>query len=137
MSVTKDVNNHVHEHTHDHPHEHFHTHEHSHGEGNHSHGHAHVHSHDHDGHGHIHDKLHSQQQEHKHSHDLSDEEKETFALLRFMLSHNRHHADELGELAGKLVNIGRKEAAGKLSEAISCFEKGNLCLEETIGLIEE
>lgn len=52
-----------------------------------------------------------------------------------MLSHNRHHAAELGELAERLADSGKKEAASVLAEAITCFEKGNDELEKTVKLL--
>jgi hypothetical protein len=53
-----------------------------------------------------------------------------------MLSHNRHHAQELRELADRLLNSGKSEAAAVLSEAVSFFEEGNDRLEKTINLLK-
>jgi hypothetical protein len=51
------------------------------------------------------------------------EEKETYALIKYMLSHNRHHAEELTELSEKLKAIGKPEAAKLLSQAVSGLKK--------------
>lgn len=142
MSITKDLNEHKHEHPHEHDqahdcsdhchsHEHTHTHEHIH---THEHNHTHEHAHSHD-HAHTHEHAHSHG-DHSHEHGGTEEDKEVFALISYMLSHNRHHAQELRELADRLVASGRKEAAAVLSEAVLCFEKGNDGLEKTIGLLK-
>ena len=54
-----------------------------------------CHEHDHD---HDHDHVHPHDHEHTHSHDHHSPE-EALALLTYMLGHNRHHAEELHELA--------------------------------------
>ena len=54
-----------------------------------------CHEYDHD---HDHDHVHPHDHEHTHSHDHHSPE-EALALLTYMLGHNRHHAEELHELA--------------------------------------
>ena len=63
--------------------------------------------------------------------------KENIALLDFMLHHNMHHAEELEELAGKLREIGRPEAAERISSAVTLFSQGNAELSEALMLISE
>ena len=120
-----------------HDHDHTHDHEHTHDGTPHAHDHSHAHSHDHNTHSHAHDSLHDAAQEHDHDHSSAGDEKETFALIRYMLSHNRHHAEELKGLADKLSDMGKLEAADILSEGISCFEKGNSLLESVVSLINQ
>ncbi len=108
----------------------------------HEHNHAYIHDghdhHDHDDSGHTHDHIHHQSADvHNHNHgDLSTEDKETYALIRYMLSHNRHHALELDELGKKLETAGKPEAARLIKDAVSWFEKGNIELEKAVRLIE-
>ena len=79
---------HVHEHTHDGGAAHIH--EHSHADGS-----THVHAHTHDG-------------EHAHAHPGEDGLKQTKALLKYMIEHNEHHAEELAELLGALPPQAKK-----------------------------
>ncbi len=110
-------------HTHEHSHEHEHRHTHEGGE-THSHLHAHTHSHQHE-----HDH------EHSHEHRLPEQafaKDEEAALLRYMCEHNRHHAQELRELAEKLSASGKAEAAAFLTKAVSAFEQGSAELEAAL-----
>ena len=106
-----------------------------HGDLSHSHEHTHVcedtaHSHDH-----LHKCSGEVGHNHKHA-GQSDDDKETDALIKYMLAHNRHHADELNELRGKLNAGGRSEAARLIENAVSCVEKGKLELEKAVRLID-
>lgn len=60
-------------------------------------------------------------QEHNHTHVTSDSDKETLALLEYMLGHNRHHAEELHELSHKLP----ENEAILLHSAVDDFRQGN------------
>ena len=86
----------------------------------HEHTHTHTHSHDHDHH-HDHD--------HDHSHAPTDK---NTAVLKYMLDHNRHHAEELRALAQTLREAGKTEAADTLCEAVADFDAGNEKLEATL-----
>lgn len=128
------------EHIHEHPHTH--THEHTHDGVTHTHEHVHEHSHEHshDGshtHTHSHEELHALGIEHTHEHGGDPAIKENLALLDFMLHHNMHHAEELEELAGKLREIGKPEAAERISSAVTLFSQGNAELSEALMLISE
>ena len=61
---------------------------------------------------------------------MSDVEK-TKALLGYMIDHNEHHAEELADMLPSLQG----EAMKKLSEAIGCFEAGNVQLREVLELL--
>jgi hypothetical protein len=113
VRITKDFNKHTHDGD---SYKHSHTHDGS------DHWHSHEHTHSHGGHSHEHGDV--------------KEDKEVFALITYMLSHNRHHAQELRELADRLLNSGKSEAAAVLSEAVSFFEEGNDRLEKTVNLLK-
>ena len=74
-----------------------------------------CHEHDHD-----HDHVHPHDHEHTHSHDHHSPE-EALALLTYMLGHNRHHAEELHELA---------------HDAVVDFTLGNEKLEEALRILK-
>lgn len=76
--------------------------------------------HDHD-HGHTHD--------HKHA---SHSKEETLALLTYMISHNRHHAEELHDLA----HSADSEAAALIHEAVALFDAGNEKLEKALSIMK-
>ncbi len=94
----------------------------------HTHTYTHTHPHEHD-HGHEH--------EHEHGHDHAQERAEitpperTKALLRYMIEHNEHHAEELAELLDGLEGSARKH----LLEAIGTFEVANVQLREVLELL--
>ena len=97
-------------------HLHDHTQEHSH---NHAHDHSHAHSHDH---------------AHDHSHEpAAASREELLALLSYMVSHNKHHAEELTELAKSVDG----EAAEALHKAISLFDEGNEELSRALELMQK
>ena len=70
--------------------------------------------------------------EHSHPHEAPKEAGESLALLTYMLDHNRHHAEELHELAHDLSDAGRDDAAALLHEALSLYEKGNEKLAQAL-----
>ena len=74
---------------------------------------------------HIHDHDH-------HHHDHTSPE-ESLALLTYMLGHNRHHAEELHELAHSLDG----EAAQLIHDAVVDFELGNEKLAEALQILKE
>ncbi len=82
------------------------------------------------GHGHAHGHSHS----HGNGNDPLDEVK---ALLGYMESHNRQHAEELSELGEKLRGMGKAEAADKIAEAVSSFTESNGKLSEALELVKQ
>ena len=83
-------------------------------------------------HGHL--ESHAHHNEHRHHehqhHEPSASQapasgEELLALLSYMVSHNRHHAQELSELAASVEG----EAKDALEKAISLFAEGNARLE--------
>ena len=91
-----------------------------------SHNHEHTHA---DGTTHTHS--HDQTQSHDHDHQHHSPE-EALALLSYMVQHNRHHAEELHELAHSLED----EPAQLLHDAILDFNLGNEKLDEALKLLK-
>ena len=74
-------------------------------------------------HEHIHD--------HEHPHKAHSPE-ETLALLSYMTDHNKHHAEELHELAHGVSD----EAAALIHEAVALFDSGNEKLEKALSILK-
>ncbi|MBE6908456.1 MAG: hypothetical protein E7474_02460 [Ruminococcaceae bacterium] len=111
----------MHEHEHEHTYTHSHPHEHEPG-----HEHEHTHSHDHE---------HPHEHEHPHVHadgEIAPKERSE-AILRYMIDHNEHHAEELAELLDTLEGPARK----RLLDAIGSFEVANVQLREVLELLKE
>lgn len=89
-----------------------------------SHDHEHTHT---DGTTHTHTHTH----DHSHTHDHHSPE-EALALLAYMVQHNRHHAEELHELAHSMDD----EAAQLIHDAILDFDLGNEKLDEALKLLK-
>ena len=91
----------------------------------HSHGgHRHVHIHDHD---------------HDHSHGTGDTPlEELLALMKYMVSHNDAHAQELAGLADQLKEAGKIRAYKKIMDAVAEFDMANAKLNAVFkDLMEE
>ena len=82
-------------------------------------------------HGHSHDHGHTHDHDHGHSHEHHSPE-ETVALLAYMVTHNRHHAEELHELAHSVDG----EAAQLLHEAVVDLTVGNEKLAEALRILK-
>ena len=63
--------------------------------------------------------------------------KETEALLKYMLHHNEHHAEELEQMADDLQTLGLDAACRTLREAVSDFQEGNRKLSKALSMIQE
>lgn len=61
------------------------------------------------------------------------EHHQSVALLGYMVKHNRHHEEELSELA-KTVD---EESAALISEALALFHEGNEKLEAALLRMEK
>ncbi len=85
----------------------------------------HRHSHGH-GHGHTHD----------HSHTPNPNPTpldEMLALMKYMVSHNESHAEELAQLAQQLEDAGRTGAYRRVMDAVSYFDMGNATLAAVLN----
>lgn len=80
---------------------------HSHGGHSHAHGHGHTHTHDHS----------------------ATPMDELLALMKYTVSHNDAHAQELAELAGQLKDAGKIRAYQKLMDAVASFDIANAQLD--------
>ncbi len=69
--------------------------------------------------------------DHEHTHGAASPE-ETLALLRYMLDHNRHHAEELYELAHGVEN---EAAHALLHEAVDDLNASADRLAEALALL--
>jgi hypothetical protein len=58
------------------------------------------------------------------------------ALLDYMYKHNRSHEAELVKMAEKLKSLGHEAESAKVSEAQSCFAKGNELLSEALSQLK-
>ena len=107
------MSSHTHEHTHTHTHEHTHADEHGH---SHTHDHAHGHSHT-----------------HSHEDTSTMDAAKRKAMLAYLLEHNRHHAQEIHDLAHGC----EEEAAALLHEASALIDQGNDKIEAAIAKLKE
>ena len=69
---------------------------------------------------------------HSHSHELVSSSEEALAMLRYMLSHNTHHAEELHELA----HYFEDEIADLVHDAVDRLQESNDYIEQALALIE-
>ena len=83
---------------------------------------AHSHSHHHHHHGHSHS--------HDHSHHQADAVplEELVALMKYTVSHNTAHAEELAQLAQQLEDAGNHSAYRRVMDAVVNFDVGNATL---------
>lgn len=88
--------------------------------------------HSHGGHSHIHGHGHS----HSHHHDATPME-ELLALMKYMVTHNDAHAQELAELADQLKQAGRGRAYQKLMDAVASFDMANAQLDAVLKELTE
>jgi len=86
----------------------------------HSHG-GHVHSHAHDHHHHHHAP----------AEDAAPLE-ELLVLMKFMVSHNDAHAQEVADLAQQLLSAGRQDAYHQIMDAVSDFDMVNAKLDAVL-----
>ena len=88
-------------------------------------------------HTHPHEHAEGHEHDHAHAHEIAQEHGEippqerTKALLKYMIEHNEHHAEELAELLDGLEGNARK----RLLEAIGSFEVANVQLREVLELL--
>ena len=118
-----------------------HEHEHTHADGTtHSHAHTHAdgaaetHTHTHaDGTTHTHTHTHADgtTEAHTHTHAAASSPEEALALLKYMLDHNRHHAEELHDLAHCFDDV----AGDLIHDAVDKLGESNDLIEQALSLI--
>lgn len=84
---------------------------------------GHVHSHGDHSHSHDHDHVHDE---------TATPMDELLALMKFMVSHNDAHAQELAELADQLRNSGRNRAYSQIMDAVTDFDMVNAKLDAVV-----
>ena len=92
--------------------------------------HTHTHNHDHD-----HTDTGSHEHTHAdgtvHTHSAASSPEEALALLTYMLNHNRHHAEELHDLAHCFDEV----SGDLIHEAVDKLGESNALLEQALSLI--
>ena len=79
-----------------------------------------------------HEHAHHDHKHHEHTAEGASRE-ETLALLSYMVSHNKHHAEELSDLSAHVSG----EARSCLLQAIKLFGEGNQELEKALTLMKQ
>ena len=96
------------------------------------HGHEHIHA---DEAVHSHSHSHGEVEEHEHAYSDENSRNKTLALLRYMLDHNAHHAEELAQMA---ISLGEDKAvADAILEAVADFRKSNEKLANVVKIMED
>lgn len=83
--------------------------------------------HTHGGHSHVHAHGH-----HHHDHAEAAPMDELLALMKYMVSHNDAHAQEMAELAGQLKEAGKDRAYEKIMDAVADFDMVNAKLDAVL-----
>ena len=94
----------------------------------HTHEYSHIHSHEHE---HNHTHSHEHEHDHGHSHSVASSPEEAQALLKYMLDHNQHHAEELHDLA----HCFEAEIADLVHDAVDKLEESNDLMEQALALL--
>ena len=82
-----------------------------------------IHSHGGHTHAHAHTNTHDHSHSHGHSHcDSETPMEELLALMKYMVSHNDAHAQEMAELATKIRDAGKLHAYKKIMDAVADFD---------------
>ena len=88
-----------------------------------------VHSHGGSSHNHVHGYL-------EHNHDVTPME-ELLALMKYMVSHNDAHAQEMAALAQQLKDMGKTRAYRKIMDAVADFDVLNAKFEGVLKELRE
>jgi len=116
-------------------HNHSHTHEHNcaESEGAHTHDDAHIREHRHE---HVHCHNHADAHIHAHAHQSPSIVDKSFAILSYMLNHNKNHTEELLTLANAIEEKGDVEAARIIKNAIHDYTEGNEKLASALEILK-
>lgn len=92
-----------------------------------------IHSHGGHSHAHAHSSHHDHSHSHGHSHcDTETPMEELLALMKYMVSHNDAHAQEMAELATKIRDAGKLHAYRKIMDAVADFDILNAKLDAVL-----
>lgn len=83
-------------------------------------------------HEHVHTHADGTTHSHSHSHAAASSPEEALALLTYMLSHNRHHAEELHDLSHMFDSV----EGDLLHDAVDKLNESNDLLEQALSLIK-
>ena len=82
---------------------------------------------------HMSDLEHHHHHDHDHSHEHNGTPlEELLMLMKYMVSHNDAHAQELAGLADQLKEAGKTHAYRKLMDAVAGFDMANAQLEAVL-----
>ena len=100
----------------------------------HEHDHEHTHSQEHCGHSHTHTHADgtTHTHAHTHSHAAASSPEEALALLKYMLDHNRHHAEELHDLGHCFDDV----VGDLIHDAVDKLGESNDLIEQALSLIK-
>lgn len=90
--------------------------------------------------GHEGDHTHPHTHDHEHSHDHdsgSNPKEQLLALIRYMVSHNTAHTEELAGIAYQLEQAGELDACAGLREVLSDYTSGNKKLAKILAELEK
>ena len=88
-------------------------------------------THSHAGHRHVHTH------DHEHTHGTGTPMEELLALMKYMVSHNDAHAQELAGLADQLKEAGKIRAYRRLMDAVAEFDMANAKLDSVLKELAE
>ena len=91
--------------------------------------------HSHGGHSHIH--AHGHDHHHHHHSGVSTPLDEMLALMKYMVSHNDAHAQELAQLADQLLSAGKTRAYQQIMDAVADFDMVNAKLDAIFKELSE
>lgn len=82
--------------------------------------------------GHTHSHAHGHEHHHHEVMENSTPMDELLALMKFMISHNDAHAQELAELAAQLKGVGKARAYYQIMDAVANFDMVNAQLDAVL-----
>ena len=91
--------------------------------------------HSHGGHSHIH--AHGHDHHHHHHSGAATPLDEMLALMKYMVSHNDAHAQELAQLADQLQSVGKTRAYQQIMDAVADFDMVNAKLDAIFKELSE
>lgn len=72
-----------------------------------------------------------------HEHMENSDDRENLALLTYMLDHNRHHSEELEELAARWEAAGHVEEAIEIRKGVEKYQEGNQYISNALAMVQK